>query len=256
LAKATPRHLALDALARALADPAAKVLHGSKKQPGFFIGSAQAVKQAAQLCLDQGWLEATGEYEGKGKTRKPSYRLTPAGARAVLQDSEPVKLLQSAVDSLEQNTGLLEGIRARLEETVVSLGRQKEAVHGLRELVAKLQDRLRPPDLERLQGIFQGPAQVSGSPAADWVGQGLDYVAEYQRRHPYGHCPLPELFHHVAEPAGVSIGQFHDGLRRLVEQGEVRLHAFTGAAYQLQEEQFALVAGQEIKYYAERLARS
>jgi hypothetical protein len=40
----------------------------------------------------------------------------------------------------------------------------------------------------------------------------------------------------------------------LVQQRRIRLHAFTGAAYQLQEEQFALVAGQEIKYYAERLA--
>src|SRR5262249_3711856 len=155
LAKATPRQLGLEALARALGDPAAKVLHGSKKQPGFFIGSAQAVKQAAQFCLAQGWLEPTGEYEGKGKTRKPSYRLTPAGAHEVLQDSEPVKLLQGAVDSLEQNTVLLEGIRAGLEATVVSLSRQKEAVNGLRELVAKLQDRLRPPDLERLQGILQ-----------------------------------------------------------------------------------------------------
>jgi DNA-binding PadR family transcriptional regulator len=256
LAKATPRQLALEALARALADPAAKVLHGSKKQPGFFSGSAQAVKQAAQFCLDQGWLEPTGDYEGKGKTRKPTYRLTPAGAQAVLQDSEPVKLLQSAVDSLQQNSLHLESIRARLEETVVFLARQKEAVHGLRELVAKLQDRLQPPDLECLQAIFQRPASVPGATAADWLARALDYIAEYQRRHPYGHCPLPELFHQVAEPARVSIGQFHDGLRRLVEQGQVRLHAFTAAAYQLQEEQFALVAGQEIKYYAERLARS
>jgi hypothetical protein len=54
----------------------------------------------------------------------------------------------------------------------------------------------------------------------------------------------------------LTIGQFHDGLRRLVEKGQVRLHAFTGAAYTLQEDHLALVAGQEIKYYAESIASS
>ena len=89
--------------------------------------------------------------------------------------------------------------------------------------------------------------------APDWRVSALESLADYQRRHPYGHCPLPELFHRVAEPRGMSIGQFHDGLRRLVQESQIRLHPFTGAAYQLQEEQYALVAGQEIKYYAERL---
>jgi hypothetical protein len=118
---------------------------------------------------------------------------------------------------------------------------------------------LQPPNLEALTRSFQGGARTPAaaeSPKPDWLRGALEYLADYARRHPYGHCPLPELFHHAAVPASLTIGQFHDGLRRLVDEGKVRLHAFTGAAYQLQDEQYALVAGQEIKYYAERLAGS
>src|SRR5438046_2186024 len=70
LPKANIEQLALEALSRALVDPAAKVLFGSKSKPGIFDGAGQAFKQAAQLCLDRGWLEGTGQFEGKGKTRK------------------------------------------------------------------------------------------------------------------------------------------------------------------------------------------
>jgi hypothetical protein len=49
----------------------------------------------------------------------------------------------------------------------------------------------------------------------------------------------------------MSIGQFHDGVRQLAAAGKIALHPFTGAAYQLRDEQYALLAGQEIKYYVE-----
>ena len=94
------------------------------------------------------------------------------------------------------------------------------------------------------------------APADDWLEEAMKYLEDHQRRNPFGNCPLPELYHRVAEPRGLTIGQFHDGLRRLVERRQVRLHPFTGAAYQLNEEQYALVAGQEIKYYVERLAHA
>jgi hypothetical protein len=259
LAKADPQQLALQALSRALADPAAKVLYGSRKQPGIFASGAKAAKTAAQFCLDHGWLEPTDQFEGKGRSRKELYRLTPAGAQEALENSEPVTLLRGAADSLKQNAEQLETIKSRVQETLTSLRRQMDNVSGLKELVAKIQDRLLPPDLARLESSLQragsGPVPP-GSSLADWLQGTLEYLADYQQRHPYGHCPLPELFHQVGAPAGLSIGQFHDGLRRLVAQGKIRLHAFTGAAYQLQEEQFALVAGQEIKYYAERLGGS
>ena len=118
VAKAAPRQLALAALARALNDPAAKVLHGSKAKPGVFDGSAQAAKEAARYCLDHGWLEATGLFEGKGRSRKELYRITPAGIQEALENAEPVALLKESVALLDKNTALFQGIKTRVEETL------------------------------------------------------------------------------------------------------------------------------------------
>lgn len=124
-------------------------------------------------------------------------------------------------------------------------------------MLSKLGAQLKPPDVESLlRKINRSESPGDGTPAPDWQATALDYLTDYQRRHPYGHCPLPELYHRVAEPRGLSIGQFHDGLRELVRARQIRLHPFTGAAYQLQEEQYAVVSGQEIKYYAERLTNA
>lgn len=87
--------------------------------------------------------------------------------------------------------------------------------------------------------------------AANLFSRMIDRLRSYRAERPYAHCPLPELYRATA--AGLTIGQFQDGVRELVDAGRVRLHPFTGAMYQLRDEQFAMVAGQEIKYYVELL---
>lgn len=67
----------------------------------------------------------------------------------------------------------------------------------------------------------------------------------------YRHVELSALYH--ATCSDLTIGQYHDMIRGLVKAGQVKLHPFTGAAYQLQDEEYAMVSGQEIKYYAERI---
>jgi hypothetical protein len=249
LAKAPPEVLALQALAGALADPAPKLLHGTKGR-SIFEGAGQPAKQAAQYCLEHAWLEPTGQFEGKGKSRKELYRISAAGIRQVLEKSEPATLLGKSLAFLERNGEELRAIGAKVDAALASLLNQKTMVTALR-------DRLQPPDLESLLAKFTssasaGTGHTAGPP--EWLPSVLEYLGTRQRSNPYGHCPLPELFHRVAEPRGLSIGQFHDGLRELVRQRQLRLHAFTGAAYQLEEEHYALVAGQEIKFYAERVA--
>jgi hypothetical protein len=211
------------------------VLFGTATKPGIFIGGAAANKQAAQMCLDRGWLEATGTFEGKGKSAKETYRITAAGARHALEESEPVKLLNEATQSLKQLAGLKDKIEATLT------------------IMASVRDRLKPPDLSKLMPAVAPALAVPPLSATDgWLPAALAHLGDYQKAHPYGLCPLPELFAQVARPRGLSIGRFHDGLRQLVGEGRVRLHPFTGAAYTLENEQYALVAGQEIKYYAQR----
>lgn len=246
--KADPQAVAFQALARALLDPAPRVLLGTKAKPGVFDSST--AKPAALLCLDRGWLATTGEFVGKGNSRKELYRITPTGIRAVLENSEPVKLLDTAVSSLQEGAGELKAIRGKIDQL-------SEAFLHHKQLVTALQERLRPPDVA---GLLQTSARAGAAtaPASDseWLAEAVRHLEEYQRRHPLGHCALPELFHRVAEPRRLTIGQFHDGVRQLVEHGKVRLHPFTGAGYQLQEEQYALLAGQEIKYYAQLIAHA
>jgi len=239
---ADPQKLALQALSQALAGPGSMVLHASKGKPGFFASAAAAAKQAAQYCVDKGWLEPTGKFEATGKSRKELFRITPAGIQETLANSEPVVLLQGILDNFQQFAGL----KAKVEEALDSLKKQEG-------LIRTLHDRLRPPDFKALLANVGNPPQPTSAPTFPSQNV-LNHLADYQRQSPYAHCPLPDLFHKVAEPAGLSIGQFHDGLRRMVQEKKIRLHPFTGAAYQLQEEQYALVAGQEIKYYAERIA--
>lgn len=77
------------------------------------------------------------------------------------------------------------------------------------------------------------------------------YLRDYGVDHPYAHCPLPELYR--AATPDLTIGQFHDVIRELQADRRIRLHPFTGAMYQLRDEQYAMVQGQEIKFYVELL---
>ena len=79
----------------------------------------------------------------------------------------------------------------------------------------------------------------------------VSYIREYKRANPYGNCPLPTLYRTVAEPSGLTIGQFHDAVRGLVSARRVRLHPWTQAPYLLQDEQCGLMMGQELKFYVE-----
>lgn len=248
MAKATGEQLALEALARALADPTPRVLHGSAKKPGIFDGAGKPAKDAAQHCLEHGWLESAGAV-GTGKARKEFYKISATGARQVLENSEPAALLKESVGSLNASAKVLNEIQGKVSAILEAMQKQED-------MVIQLGQKLKPPDLAKLLDGLKQPSlspSPGKSPGPDWLPALLTYLEEYQRKNHYGHCPLPELFHRVAESRGLTIGQFHDGLRQLAQQGKVRLHPFTGAAYQLQDEQYALVAGQEIKYYAERL---
>jgi hypothetical protein len=86
-----------------------------------------------------------------------------------------------------------------------------------------------------------------------WHAEALDYLLAYQARHLQAFCSLPDLYANVVARHGISIGQFHDGIRALVQAGQIRLHPFSGSRFALEREEYALVAEKDIMYYAERL---
>lgn len=84
-----------------------------------------------------------------------------------------------------------------------------------------------------------------------WHADALGYLLAYQARHVQAFCSLPDLYANVVARHGVTIGQFHDGIRALVAAGQIRLHPFSGSRFALEHEEYALVMNREIMYYAE-----
>jgi hypothetical protein len=209
------------------------------------------MKAASQLCVERGWVEETGELHGKGKSAKKLVRITAAGFEFAVSRSEAARLLSDLLDVADAQRSALDRIRSQLDANWKRLDAQGT-------LLQRLQDRVVPPDLSELLNAGSGSksqgesmARPAAQAPAAWLNSAVDFAQQYRQKNPLGSCPLPELFRGVAEPAGISIGQFHDGVRQLVRERRLRLHPWTGPMYQLKDEQYALMQGQEIKFYAD-----
>jgi hypothetical protein len=242
-----PRTTALEALAQALAEPASRVLVGAGKTLGFFSGKGK--ETAANLCKDQGWLEPTGEFVGKGAKSKEKYRLTAAGIRAVLEQSEPLQLLRSLSGSLESQV-------TALRSTQEQLGQMLKSVGPLADSVAALERRLQPPNVEHLQRLMSGQtpsATAHRDPPSDgWLDRVVQLAGEQRQRDRFQPLPLPTLYQQLRQlNSNLTLGQFHDGLRKLREQQRIRLVPFTRALAQIDDPRNALFLDGEVMYYAD-----
>lgn len=86
-----------------------------------------------------------------------------------------------------------------------------------------------------------------------WRDEALRYLQAYQAQHIQAFCSLADLYQKAFEKHGVSIGQFHDAVREMVQRGQIRLHPFSGSLSAMEREECALFAAKEIMYYAERV---
>ena len=96
-------------------------------------------------------------------------------------------------------------------------------------------------------------AKLKRKRTESWYVEALQYLQAYQAQHLQALCSLPDLYVNVVVEHGVTIGQFHDGIRELVQNEMIRLHPFSGALSALERGEYALVKNKEIMYYAERV---
>lgn len=228
--------LVLDALSRAVAEPAGLPLHGNKAAPGLFAATTPA-KQAAQCCKDEGYLQVV-HTETKGKTPKEICAITEKGLAYLLSQVSPKQVLEDLVRALEAR-------QAQVGE-LVAVARQTQA--GF--------DALKATIVKVLSQVHSGKSLPSGKPpdrngSETWVAAVQSHLARWQASGATEDCPLPALYRQAqqAEPA-LSIGHFHDGLRRLHDQEQIYLHPWTGPLYAIPEPPYALLIGHEIAYYA------
>jgi len=226
--------LIVEALQRAAAAPDGLPLVASKSAPGLFAGGA-AAKQAALACKERGLLHVV-RTQNKGRTALEVCALTEEGWRHLLEESSPRPVLDALRAALDQHA-------AKLSELTDAARAQQAAVDAIRTAAGRIEDRLRQPVAPPF------PLSKNGTPPVEEVVK--QALTAWQRRQPIGDCPLPELLRGARETLpGLTIGQFHDALRRLREDRAVSLHSWTGPLYEMPEPEAALLAGHEIAYYA------
>jgi hypothetical protein len=232
-----PTQLVLDALSRAVGEPSGLPLVAGKNVPGLFPASP-AARQAAQRCRDDNLLRVVGA-DSRGKAAQELYAISDAGLAFLLEQAHPRTVLEDLVRAVEA--------RERQVGDLVAAARQiQSSLEGIRCLTERVLQAV-PSAAPR-----NGAAPPNGAPPHEREEAAV--LAELAAWRGQGDYPLPLLYQRAA--AHLTIGRFHDLLRRLHDHQQVYLHPWTAPLYDLPEPAFALLVGHEVSYYASRRVAS
>jgi hypothetical protein len=227
--------LVIDALRKAVADPGGVRLHGGKASALF--PSSPSAREAALLCKNEGYLRVL-RTEAKGKTTHEICAITEKGLAFLLGQASPNQVLEDLV-------GKLAAFRSEMGELLTAARTMQAGFDAFQATTEKALEQLRKPS------SIPAPSNGHANSAETWLGTLLSDLATWQAAHPAEDCKLADLYRQAQRvAASLTIGQFHDGLRRLVDQGKIYLHPWTGPLYDMPEPAFALLVGHEIAYYA------
>ncbi len=230
--------LIVEALTRAVAIPTGLALYGSKALPGLFACSA-AARKAAQQCQDQEFLRVV-RTETKGRKSTDICAITDKGLAFLLGQVSLRPVLEALLQALERGAAEVGKLLSAAEQTRTSF----ESLQATAEkALAQLQQRAG-------QASVAGET-TSGNGAGAWKLAILQHLSGWQQTNALEDCPMPDLLRvaRIQSPH-LTIGQFHDELRRLSVEGQIYLHPWTGPLYEIPEPTCALLLGHEISYYA------
>jgi hypothetical protein len=265
--------LVLSALSRAAAEPSGVPLHGGKSSPGLFPSTA-AGKQAAQRCAAEGFLRpaaapapapaaVAAAYAGAppGPGEAPPRKTRPAAVPYMLTDKGLAHLLGqlSPREVLEDFVRVLESRQGQACELLDAARQMQAGIEALKASAERVLENVTRPESPGAAPAAPAPnyvwqAEPAGPPSASdaaWDAALVDALARWRASGASEDCPLPHLFHQACSAApDLTVGRFHDALRRLYDAGRVYLHPWTGPLYALPEPPYALLVGHEIAYYA------
>lgn len=254
-------------------------LQKAGKNPGIFPAGATG-KKLADEAINRG-LVHEGEPVApakKGGKPKPQYRITPKGLQFVLDRDSPKEALNALQVALREMTAQLPGKQETtfpLEELRESLNSQYQQFQAaLTQAAADSDKRIqeRNQKIDRLTGTIQAvekaveraskqPAipvpsptppkesPMSGSNA--WTKEIEQFLVTRRENGTVGDCTLPELFTFLRqrEPE-LSIGHYHDALRKLHTEDRIRLSGWSGPLENLPQPNLAMFIAHKVMYYA------
>ena len=108
-------------------------------------------------------------------------------------------------------------------------------------------------EIRKQLGTAAAPAAFPAQPAPSaWLDRVVPLVAHQRERDRFQPLSLPALFQTIhAEQPSLTLGQFHDGLRALRDQGRIRLIPFTRALATIDDPRNALFLDGEVMYYVD-----
>lgn len=239
--------LIVEALGRALADPAGMPLHGGRKRPGLFAASA-AAKKAARRCKDENWLQILRTHK-QGRAEVEICAITEKGLAYLAGQLSPRQVIEQLVHAVEAHKQQVGALVVAVQQAQAGLEAfrvvAEKALHdiGNRDVMPVVAN----GKVERTNGSLTHAEPIE----KDIATATLARLSDWRAGHPTEDCTLPELYRQLRQVTGeLRIGEFHDGLRRLHEQGRIYLHPWTGPLYDMPDPALALMIGHEIAYYA------
>jgi hypothetical protein len=159
-----------------------------------------------------------------------------------------LKELQSALAATQRGVPhWLEEIRKELQTASDRVAEQALRTLGrLEALGNRVEEALRRLDMP--VALPNGSAE-----SLSWAADAVTYLDRRKASGVAGDCSLPELFQALVERhPGLSVPDFHDGLRRMHDRRALRLLPFTAPPGELTQPEFALLDGATVLYYAGR----
>jgi hypothetical protein len=222
--------LVLAGLTAAFASSTDCLLIASRSQSGLFPSSA-AGKAAAQAALDAGWLNVV-KTDTRGKSISTFVTLSPSGMDYLFEQTNPKPVIEAVQKQLQQSESTLLAWRDQLQSYL-------NHIQTMRNKVEQLE--------------IRSSARVSHEKVTvpDWESSIKGYLYHRQRVRPAEDCPLSELYQHARQQVPqLSVGSFHDGIRRLQARHEIALQPWTGSLHELPDPELALMQGHSVAYYA------
>jgi hypothetical protein len=238
----------LEALRSAAGHAGELRLYRSGKLPGFFAARTAAHHQAATAAVRDGLIEVA-RTETRGKSTVEFIRVTPRGVDFVLQHDSPARAMDDLRESLTLNAQHLPAWIAELRLELDGLSRR------LADEMTRIGQRLDRLAQHVETALAKAEEKRDAAPAP-WTRAALEYLDGRRSMTGQPRCPMPELFAALsARHFELGIKDFHSGLRRLQDDGAVRLLPCEAAGGP-PEPEYALPDDGAVLYYVEGMSRA